>query len=201
MRITGGILRNRTFKVPKDGMRPTMERAREAVFSSLAARVPGARVLDLFAGSGGLGLEAWSRGAASVTAVEQVSKHWKILQENFQTLDGDPDLGGWDVVQSDVYDYLKRCPRPPAAATEGRPVGAGADRAESSGFDLIFADPPYDKADLPKLLEAAAGALAPAGLLVFEMRSSDAYNVSPEWKLIKEKTCGETKVLFLERKT
>lgn len=155
-----------------------MEQAREAVFSSLAARVPGARVLDLFAGSGGFGLEAWSRGAASVTAIEKVSKHWKILQENFQTLDGDPELGRWDAVQADVYDYLKR------------PVGP---------FDLIFADPPYDEADLPKLLEALSGALAPEGVLVFEMRSRGEIEVSEPWKLLKDKRYGGTRILFLGR--
>lgn len=179
-----------------------MEQAREAVFSSLAARVPGARVLDLFAGSGSLGLEAWSRGAASVTAVEKVSKHWKILRENFQTLDpARPDfsasrrksddlfqglerrnedsigLGSWEAVPADVYDYLKR------------PVGP---------FDLIFADPPYEEADLPKLLEAVRGVLAPDGILVFEMRACGAYSLPPDWNLIKEKRYGGTRMLFLE---
>jgi 16S rRNA (guanine966-N2)-methyltransferase len=177
MRINSGILGRRNFNVPKDGLRPTMEQAREGVFSSLAARVPGARVLDLFAGSGSLGLEAWSRGAASVTAVEKVSKHWKTLQENFQTLAGDPDLGSWQAVQADVYEFLKRGAEP---------------------FDLIFADPPYEEADLPKLLEVAGGVLAPGGLLVFEMRSRDDYSVPPEWSLIKEKRYGGTKMLFLE---
>jgi len=178
MRINSGILRSRNFEVPKDGMRPTMEQAREAVFSSLAARVPGARVLDLFAGSGSLGLEAWSRGAASVTAVEKVSGHWKILQGNFQALQGDPDLGAWQAVQADVYEYLKR--------------GPGC-------FDLIFADPPYDEADLPKLLETIGGALAPDGLLVFEMRSRGAYSLPAGWNLIKEKRYGGTRMLFLEQ--
>ncbi len=87
MRITSGILKGRTFKVPKIGVRPTTERTREAMFSTLVAYVPNARVLDLFAGAGGLGLEAWSRGAESVTAVEKVSKHWKNLEQNFQTLE------------------------------------------------------------------------------------------------------------------
>jgi len=178
MRIISGILRGRTFNVPKDGLRPTMEQAREAVFSSLAARVPGSRVLDLFAGSGSLGLEAWSRGAASVTAVENVSKHWKILQENFQALAAVPDLGSWQAVQADVYGFLKR--------------GAGS-------FDLIFADPPYAEADLAKLLELAAGALAPDGLLVFEMRSRGAYSLPAGWSLIKEKAYGGTRMLYLEQ--
>jgi 16S rRNA (guanine966-N2)-methyltransferase len=177
MRINSGILGRRNFNVPKDGLRPTMEQAREAVFSSLVARVPGARVLDLFAGSGSLGLEAWSRGAASVTAVEKVPKHWKTLQGNFQALEGDPDLGSWQAVQADVYEFLKRGAEP---------------------FDLIFADPPYEEADLPKLLEVAGGVLAPGGLLVFEMRSRDDYSVPPEWNLIKEKRYGGTKMLFLE---
>lgn len=177
MRINSGILGRRTFNVPKDGLRPTMEQAREGVFSSLAARIPGSRVLDLFAGSGSLGLEAWSRGAANVIAVEKVSKHWKILQGNFQSLEGDPDLGRWEAVQADVYEYLKR--------------GAGP-------FDLIFADPPYDEANLPKLLEAVAGVLAPDGLLVFEMRSREAYSLPAGWNLIKEKRYGGTRMLFLE---
>jgi len=176
MRIISGILRGRTFNVPKDGLRPTMERAREAVFSSLAAKIPGARVLDLFAGSGSLGLEAWSRGAASVTAVEKVSGHWKILQGNFQSLAGDPDLGSWQAIQADVYEFLKR--------------GAGP-------FDLIFADPPYDEADLSKLLEAVGGVLAPDGILVFEMRSRGAVEVPEPWKLLKEKKYGGTRMLFL----
>jgi 16S rRNA (guanine966-N2)-methyltransferase len=178
MRINSGILRGRVFKVPKEGMRPTMERAREAVFSSLAARVPGARVLDLFAGSGSLGLEAWSRGAASITAVEQASRHWKILQENFQGLEKTDGLGSWQAIQADVYDFLKR--------------GTGP-------FDLIFADPPYRETDLPRLLELIGGALAPDGLLVFEMRSHGTYSVPADWNLIKEKSYGETRMLFLEQ--
>jgi len=197
MRINSGLLGRRTFNVPKDGLRPTMEQAREGVFSSLMAKIPGARVLDLFAGSGSLGLEAWSRGAASVTAVEKVSKHWKILQENFQSLEparldfgasrrkGDDsfqglengELGQWDVVQADAYDYLKR------------PVGP---------FDLIFADPPYDEADLEKLTGALGGMLAEGGILVFEKRARGFYSVPPDWNLIKEKRYGGTLMLFLE---
>jgi len=191
MRITSGILKGRRFNVPKTGVRPTTERTREAMFSTLVAYVPNARVLDLFAGAGGLGLEAWSRGAASVTAVEKVSKHWKNLEQNFQSLEAgstggpksfqaleNPELGKWKVVRADVYDYLKR------------PVGP---------FDLIFADPPYDEVDLPKLLDVLGDALAPEGLLVFEMHKRDSYTLPPEWNSLKEKKYGSTKVIFLER--
>jgi len=197
MRITSGILGGRTFKVPKIGVRPTTERTREAIFSALQAYVPGARVLDLFAGAGGLSLEAWSRGAAHVTAVEKISQHWKNLQQNFQSLEAGSTgglavfqgsekkkgadsacLGSWEVVRADVYDYLKR------------PVGP---------FDLIFADPPYDEVDVPRLLEAVGDTLAPGGLLVFEMQKRDSYTLPVEWISLKEKKYGSTKVIFLER--
>jgi 16S rRNA (guanine966-N2)-methyltransferase len=179
MRINSGILGRRTFNVPKDGLRPTMEQAREAVFSSLAARVPGARVLDLFAGSGGFGLEAWSRGAASVTAVEKSPLIWKILSANFQSLETD-GLGDFQVICEDVYNFLKRA------------LG-------SFEFDLIFADPPYDEADLPKLLELLRGVLAEGGILVFEMRTHGASSLPAGWNLVKEKVYGGTRMLFLEQ--
>jgi len=212
MRITSGILKGRQFTVPKIGVRPTTERTREAVFSTLMEYVLGARVLDLFAGAGSLGLEAWSRGAASVTSVEKVSNHWKILEKNFQSLDSkrsergldalrqgndqgewqpgstsglafsqgseNVQLGSWEVVKADVYDYLKRRVGP---------------------FDLIFADPPYDEVDLPKLLDALGDALTPEGLLVFEMHKRDSYTLPPEWVLFKEKQYGSTQVIFLEQ--
>ena len=178
MRINSGILGGRVFKVPKDGMRPTMEQAREGVFSSLAARVPEARVLDLFAGSGSLGLEAWSRGAASVTAVEKVSKYWKILQENFQALEGDPDLGGWQAVQADAYEYLKRSP---------------------GCFDLIFADPPYawaqenGFAELASLLKSRE-LLRPGGIFVAEHSTRKAAEIWPGWELLRDREYGQTRL-------
>jgi len=179
MRITSGMLGGRTFKVPKAGVRPTKEQVREAIFSSLGARMSGARVLDLFAGGGSLALEAWSRGAASVTAVERDCAVCKMLDANFETLNA-PELGEARAVCDDVYRFLPRA---------------------QAAFDLVFADPPYDEADLPKLLAAAGNALAEGGIIVFEMRASDAYTLPVSWVLIKEKTYGETRILFLERKT
>jgi 16S rRNA (guanine966-N2)-methyltransferase len=179
MRIISGILRNRQFEVPAQGLRPTKEMVREAVFSVLAARIPGARVLDLFAGSGALGLEAWSRGAACVTAVEKNSNVWKNLNQNFQGLES-PGLGKWEAIRADVYEYLKRA--------EG-----------SFEYDLIFADPPYEEADLPRLLTAVAERLASTGLLMFEMRSRTPADIPADWAVVKDKKYGGTRMLFLQR--
>lgn len=176
MRIISGVLKGRIFKVPSDGVRPTTERTREAIFSSLASRVVGANVLDLFAGSGGIGLEALSRGAKSVVAVEENKKACDVIKQNFQMLD-DPDLGDFESVRSNVYSY-----------------------SGGKKFDIIFADPPYDKVDLPKLLDAAFDKLANGGILVFEMRAKDNYVVDDKWLVMKEKEYGSTKVIYLEQK-
>ena len=99
------------------GTRPMMDRAREALFSSLGVLIPGSRVLDLYAGSGALGLEALSRGAESAVVVEQGEQALEALRENVSMI----DLGG-TVVPSDVNRFL--------AGTE-------------SQFDIVFVDPPY----------------------------------------------------------
>jgi len=179
MKITSGILRNRQFKVPKQEVRPTKGQVREAVFSSLGGSCDGLKVLDLFAGSGGLGLEAWSRGAESVTFVEQNSTVWKNLKENIQILESH-ELGQTDCIKADVFRFLPR-------------TGAAA-------FDLILADPPYDLSDaLEKTLNGIRehSILTADGMLVYELRSSDAFEVSNGWKLVKDKVYGDTRILML----
>ena len=181
MRVTSGILRNRVFDVPSAEVRPTKERVREAIFSSLGGHCDGLRVLDLFAGAGSLGLEAWSRGAHEVVFVEKSSNVWKNLKktvEKFQCL----ELGKVSCVRGDAISFLKR--------------SAGA-------FDLIFADPPYD---LEGAMEGTlAGIVAHSvltvdGVLVYELRSSDAYEVSKDWIVVRNKVYGDTRVLILRLK-
>jgi len=179
MRITSGILRNRRFSVPKQEVRPTKEQVREAMFSSLGGACDGLRVLDLFAGAGSLGLEAWSRGAESVTFVEQHSKVWKNLQENIQALESG-QLGKVKCIRADAIRYLGQ------AGTQ---------------FELILADPPYD---LPNAMAQTLSGivehsvLTDDGVLVYELRSSDAFEVSNEWKLLRDKVYGDTRVLMLK---
>jgi len=179
MRITSGFLRNRQFNVPKQDVRPTKERVREAVFSSLGGTCEEKRVLDLFAGAGSLGLEAWSRGAESVVFVEKSPAVLKNLQENLQRLDND-ELGTVKCIKGDAIRYLARADGP---------------------YDLVLADPPYD---LPDAMEQTLAGivehsvLTEDGLLVYELRSSDAFEVPNDWKLLRDKVYGDTRVLMLK---
>jgi 16S rRNA (guanine966-N2)-methyltransferase len=179
MRITSGILRNRRFNVPKQEVRPTREQVREAMFSSLGGSCEGLKVLDLFAGAGSLGLEAWSRGAESVAFVEQNAKVWKNLQQNIQALEND-QLGIVKCIKADAIRYLNRV---------------------RESYDLILADPPYDLPDamaqtLSGIVEHSV--LTDDGVLVYELRSSDAFEVPAEWKLLRDKDYGDTRVLMLK---
>lgn len=121
MRIVAGTFRNRRLAVPKDArVRPTADRVREAWMSILASRLPGARVLDLFAGSGALGLEALSRGAEHVTFVELAPASLTVLRENIEAL-GVGDRAA--VRRGDAMRF--------------------AEGLAARAYDIVFADPPY----------------------------------------------------------
>jgi 16S rRNA (guanine966-N2)-methyltransferase len=182
MRITSGILRNRRFEVPNEEVRPTMESVREAIFSSLGGTCEGMKVLDLFAGSGALGMEAWSRGADSVTFVEQHPRVWKNLEGNIQTLRC-AGLGETKCIKADAVKWLNRA------------VGV---------FDLILADPPYDLPNaLSDTLEGIAlhSVLTPDGILVYELRSKGPVEIPNTWQVLRDKKYGKTRVLVLKLNT
>ena len=154
MRITGGTLRSRALRAPKgQATRPTTDRVREALFGILtsAGGVQGARVLDLYAGTGALALEALSRGAASAVLVESAREALAALRANVAALDLEDCA---EIVAGDVAQALRR------AACAGP-------------FDLVFADPPWAKVDsgppaavLSDL--ARRGGIAPDGRVVLE---------------------------------
>lgn len=181
MRITSGILRSRRFEVPKQEVRPTMESVREAIFSSLGGSCAGLKVLDLFAGSGALGLEAWSRGAESVTFVEQHGAVFRNLQQNIEQLNC-AELGETRCVRAEAIKWLERAGAP---------------------FDLILADPPYD---LPGAMHATldgivcGSVLTADGVLVYELRSSGDVEMPEGWKVLRDKTYGKTRVIILKQK-
>src|SRR5208282_5469912 len=123
MRITGGKAARRILKVPKGlAVRPTPDLVKQAVFNSLGARVGGARVLELFAGSGALSLDCLSRGAASALCVEKSHKHAEFIRANAQAAGFEPNL---QIRTQDVFTVAHQL------TDNGRQ------------FDLILADPPY----------------------------------------------------------
>ena len=179
-RIVAGSAKGRTLAVPKSGTRPTSERVREALFSRLDHMnvLEGATVLDLFAGTGALGLEALSRGAARATLVEKVSAAARVASANIRAT-GLPAR----VVTADVRAYL----------------GGRGGEALTGENDLVFIDPPYDipEGDMTTVLSALAPWVGPDSLIVVE-RSTRA--PAPTWPpfLVLEDTraWGETVAYF-----
>jgi 16S rRNA (guanine966-N2)-methyltransferase len=176
MRITGGEFCGRPVRVPPgDRVRPTQDRVRSALFSILAELVPGARVLDLFAGSGAVGIEAVSRGAAEAVWVEADRRHAELLRANVQTFQA-----AGQVVCDETLRWLRRAP---------------ADRA----FDLVFADPPYEWARehgfgvIAELLRTRALVRA-GGVLVTEQPADLDAVVLPEWELLRDRSYGQTRL-------
>ena len=182
MRVIAGRAGGVRLVSPKTGVRPTMDRVKAAIFSSLGDMVIGARVLDLFAGTGALGIEALSRGAESVLFVDEESQAIAAIERNL----GKAKVSG-RVRQTDVFRFLKN------AATS------------AEKFRIIFADPPYEKMKsgeqftsrllgdsvLPNLLEED-------GIFVLEKLPAENIPETKLWKLIRQKTYGATEVLFLQ---
>jgi 16S rRNA (guanine966-N2)-methyltransferase len=155
MRISGGGARGIELLVPKgDAVRPATGGMRQAVFSSLAARIPGSRFVDLFAGSGAYGLEAFSRGASGGTFVERNTRAVECLKRNIAAVCRSLGKGGGELVAAEA-DALSL------------PTGTGAPP------DLIFVDPPYEAIVeiAPVLFGKLSAALPPdwPGLVLFEM--------------------------------
>jgi len=147
IRVIAGALKGRRLRTPRwTGLRPTSDKLRETLFNILGDRVAGARVLDGFAGTGAMGIEALSRGAASVRFIEGDRRAAALVREN---------LAHCGVAQHAVVDQ-----EDVARALRRLPV--------EDVFDVVILDPPYDAPDLTDVLAAAAVHLAPGGVLVLE---------------------------------
>ena len=186
MRITGGNAARRILRVPKGlDVRPTPDLVKQAVFNSLGARVVGARVLELFAGSGALSLECLSRGAAWALCIEKSHKHATFIQQNAGAIPN----ANLHVRTQDVFTALSQ-------------LAAGGEQ-----FDLILADPPYgeknvnrrstsfaqqllDNPNLPKLL-------APGGRFVLGHTKRDTLELVAPWTEVKMLKHGDTVMRFL----
>ena len=175
MRITGGALARRTFEAPPgDRTRPTSDRVREALFSALGARMDldGAAVLDLFAGSGALGFEALSRGAARATFVERHGPTLALLRRSARAL-GLADRAAFH--RADALAFV---------------------RGPAGPFDLVLADPPYALPELPDLPDRLRPLLRPGGLAVVEHDARHAFEGARGW--VQSRTYGGTVVTVFE---
>jgi len=189
MRITGGKAARQILKAPKGlDVRPTPDLVKQAVFNSLGARVVGARVLELFGGTGALSFESLSRGAVSAICVEKSQRHADVLRQNATAAGFSPET--MQVRVQDVFVVL------PQFAQTG------------AQFDLILADPPYgeknvgrrstsfaqqllDEPNLPRLL-------APGGTFVLGHTKRDTLEIPTVWRERKMMKHGDTVMRFLE---
>ena len=184
MRVISGTARGKPLQSPPTDLRPTMDRVKAAIFSSLFGSITGARVLDLFAGTGSLGIEALSRGSASAVFVEKNAESCKWIEKNLVRT----QLQG-RIQQADVFSFLDRLNMPGA-------------------FDLIFADPPYVKApgdrDFDSELLASDSlvrALAPKGIFILEKMPGKKLPPHPSWEITRSKKYGATEVVFFRKAT
>jgi len=179
-----------------------MDRVKAAIFSSLGDAVIGARVLDLFAGSGGLGIEALSRGASSAVFVENDRQSAEAIDANLAKT----KLNG-RVRQQDVFDFLRYAAGVAAAVpAAGRLAQAPPQQQIIEKFTIIFADPPYERTEAAesfteKLLtnEALPQLLDSSGVFVLEKRPGKTLPEMKQWHLLREKRYGATEVLFLSQ--
>lgn len=188
MRIAGGTYRGRNIKVPEGAdVRPTQDRVREALFSMLMHEISGARFLDLFAGSGSVGFEALSRGAAAATFVESNPRHIAFIRANAAMLNPQPSTHTphpVTIVQADAYGY--------AEGFAGAP------------FDVAYADPPYalgESEGFGRLLAIAAanGMVRKGGLFIAETTPRAAVPDAEGWDLCRDREYGKSRLLVWKR--
>jgi len=179
MRIIAGKAGRTRLDVPRGVTRPTTDRVREALFSIIGERVNKERVLDLFAGSGALGLEALSRGAEHAVFVERSVEACRTIEGNLERA----DLGSVATIRRmSAESFLKR-----ALLENAKPYG------------LILADPPYRKDGIVPLLrsEGLRGVLEIGGWLILEMAVEDDPEPGPDWAVVEDRRYGGTKIMIL----
>jgi len=182
MRIIAGKAGRIAIKVPSAVARPTTDFVRQAVFSILGEKVESARVLDLYAGSGALGLEALSRGADSCVFVDEFRQASTVIQENLAKA----HLTGGHAVKAEVIPFLKR---------------------DAATYDLIFADPPYwkhygDKDHLGDLLKTGLlpPRLTPDGWLIAEISANRKSPITDDFILTDRREYGGSAILFFTKR-
>ncbi len=181
MRVIAGAYKGRPLKSPRwEGLRPTSDRLRETLFNVLAPRIAGARVLDLFAGTGAIGIEALSRGAVHVTFVDRDPRALGLIAENLRHCG---IAEGYAIIRANA-----------ARSLPTRPTGAP--------YDLIVLDPPYmAEEDTGAALAVAAGWLADGGLLVLERAARGTAPEVPGLERVRDLRSGDSALSFYVRRS
>jgi 16S rRNA (guanine966-N2)-methyltransferase len=155
MRVIGGHFKGRRLEAPAwEGLRPTSDKLRETLFNVLAPAIANARVLDAFAGTGAVGIEALSRGAAHVTFVERDARAARLIERNLSHMKMPGDAKPYVIIRAELADAARQL--------AGQP------------FDIVFLDPPYGADDMLRALQAAESLLQPGSRLVLEHARRDA---------------------------
>lgn len=177
-RVIGGEWRSRRLEFPVvESLRPTTDRVRETLFNWLAATLPGARIVDLFSGSGSLGLEALSRGAVSLTAIERDRTVAQALKSNLTLLNA---LNRADVVNADALQWLNQ--------------------ADFEQVDMIFLDPPFRTNLLDDTLAILEEKALQEGTLIYleVEKEKQSLPLPSSWSLLKEKQAGQVSYRLYE---
>ncbi len=178
LRITGGILRNRKILVPQMAdaglVRPVTDKVREAIFSSLRAQIKEAVLLDLFAGSGICGIEALSRGCASVDFVELSKENFLTIEENISNLELD---GSCHAYCKDALEFLKKNLK--------------------KHYDIVFVDPPYILNLAKDFWDLLLGYLHIDSIVIHRVKSIKEFVLPENYKIIRQKSYGNTLVTFM----
>ena len=177
LRIVAGIWRSRVLEIADvPGLRPSAERIRETLFNWLAPRIDGARCLDLFAGTGALGLEALSRGAATAVFVEKSPKAIEVLRRNINSL----EAGGASIQATNAVSYLHA--------------------AEPGKFDFVFVDPPFaddSLAELCRLIDERDLLANGANVYLEQDRARAEPELPDGWSILKNNTAGNVRYMLV----
>jgi 16S rRNA (guanine(966)-N(2))-methyltransferase RsmD len=178
VRVIAGRYKGRRLATPTwQGLRPTSDKLRETLFNVLAPRIAGARVVDGFAGTGAVGIEALSRGAAHVHFIDGDRRSVALIRTNVAACG---IAAGYTIQCEDVAAALRRLP-------------------PDAQFDVIVLDPPYDTQGTAETLSAAAGRLAPAGIVVLERATRRPPEIPSELTRARDVTSGDSTLTFLTR--
>ena len=189
IRLISGLFKNHKISAPNSRRtHPMSERSRNAIFNKIQSELPGADILDTFAGTGALGVEALSRGAKSATFIEKDRLAQKILADNLEILDKNDLAGEAKLIRSSVSAWLN---------STNAQLELG-EIEELPMFDIIFADPPYYDPQFPTI-ERLSTRLKPGGMLILSQPKEIDTFESLEFRKTDEKLYSGAKIIFLEK--